>query len=54
MTSDAYKEREAKARAVAIEVMNRKMRATLGDKAPTVINRDATPADIAKLKDAMP
>ena len=53
-SSEAYKERDAKARAVAIEVMNRRMRATLGDKAPTVIDRDATVADIAKLKDAMP
>ncbi len=52
-TSKAYKEREAKARAVAIEVMNRKMRAALGDKAPRVIDRDATAADIAQLRERM-
>jgi len=53
-SSEAYKEREAKARAVAIEVMNRRMAATLGDKAPKVVDRDATPADIARLEEAMP
>jgi hypothetical protein len=47
--SPAVTERTAKARAVAIEVMNRQMRATLGDKAPQVIDRDATLNDIKTL-----
>jgi phospholipid/cholesterol/gamma-HCH transport system substrate-binding protein len=51
--SPAAKERTAKARAVAVEVMNRQMQATLGDKAPTVIDRDATVADVKQLTDGI-
>ena len=50
----AVAERTEKARAVAIEVMNRRMRQTLGDKAPKILDRDATAADIDRLKAAMP
>ena len=51
--SAAVKERTAKAQAVAVEVMNRRMRAALGDKAPKVADRAATVADIKQLTDGI-
>jgi len=49
----AAQKREAIARDVAIETMNRRMRSTLGDQAPKVLDRDATRADIARLASEM-
>jgi len=44
--SKAAKARSAKARGVAIEIMQRKLDRQMGSKAPKVLDRDATAADL--------
>ena len=52
--SAAARERAAKARAVAIEVMQRDLDLKYGkDKAPKVLDRDATAADIRQLTEGI-
>ncbi len=52
--SPAARERAAKARAVAIEVMQRQLNAEYGKgKAPKVLDRDATAADIKRLTETI-
>ena len=47
--SEAAKKRTEKARGVAIEIMQRKLDRELGSKAPKVLDKDATAADIQRL-----